>query len=142
MTFDEHVRQHVTADGGFDIAAAEEARCAELLASPDALEDLARKAASDERRKWEARESEHLRNQFKAGFPAQGVLALDLDALVPLGESVSVELGEMTAPRIQTRKDIRTRTHLRESDAYGREMEFWYEVETLIPPGGTVRDIQ
>lgn len=141
MTFDEHVRQHCTGPGEYDIAAAEDSRVAELMASPDALEDLARKAASDERHKWETRESEHLRSQFKAGF-VQGALALDLDVLVPIGDSVAIELGDMNIERIRIRKDIRTKVHLRESDAYGREMEFWFAVESIIPPGGTIRDIE
>jgi hypothetical protein len=141
MTFDDHVRQHITGDGSYDIAAAEAARVAELLATPDAIEELARKVASDERSKWETRARDHLRSQFKAGFVQDSLFALDLDALVPLGDSVAVELGDMNEERIRIRKDIRTRVHLREGDAYAREMEFWFAVEAIIPPGGTVRDI-
>lgn len=141
MNFDEHLARHRNADGSYDLAAAEQARYQELSADPEVLDELARKAASAERRAWESSNREHLAAQFKAG---QGVLpfeSLDLDAMVPLGGSVVVRLGDMNHDRIRLRKDLRTRKHIEENEAYRREMEFWFHVEGELPPDGTVGDL-
>ena len=141
MTFEDHLAHHRNADGSYDLAAAERALYQELAADPNVLDELARKAASNDRRAWEASNREHLAAQFKAG---QGVLDfdnLDLDAKVPLGGSVVVRLGEMNHDRIRLRKDLRTKKHIEENEAYRREMEFWFAAEALLPPDKNLGDI-
>lgn len=142
MTFDEHVRQHIGPDGQADLNAAEKARAAELAATPEAVADLAAKAASDERRQWESQNSGKLRKQFAGGFEQLTLGGLDLDLFVQLGDSVAVRLGEMNEERIRIREDLRTDFHLREARAYDAEMTFWRNARRLLPPGGTIDDVQ
>ena len=138
MTFEEHLANHHNADGSFNTAAAEADLATELAANPDALEDLARKAAASERRRWEASNTQHLRKQWEG---RQGTLDIDLEAMVPLGDSIVMPLGRMDLARIGIRKDNRTKTHLDENDAYAREMEFWLHWQTLLmDPSDTIAD--
>lgn len=137
MTFEEHLNRHRTADGEYDLAAAEKARADELRSMPEALDDLADKAANAERRRWESSNRDHLRKQFLAG---QGSFA-DMDARVPLGDSVVVRLGDMNHDRIRIRKDLRTRTHLDENRAYDAEMTYWLDRERRLGPGETLDDL-
>lgn len=136
-TFADHVERTRRTDGEYDAAAAEQSRAAELAQSPDAIESLAHKAAAAERAKWERENGEHLRKQYSQ-LTLEG---LDLDALVPLGNSTFVEMRDMDEPRIRTRVDLRTDVHIRELDAFAREVEFWRRMQSLLPPGGTIGDI-
>lgn len=140
MTFDEHLAATRRADGTHDLAAAEQARYLELAQSPHILDELAHKAASAERRAWESQNREHLAAQFKIG-QGEFTFDLDLDAKVPLGDSIVVSLRDMNHERIRLRKDLRTRKHIDENRAYDREMSFWYAAEAMLPPGGTIGDI-
>lgn len=135
MTFDEHVQRHKLPDDTYDLDAAEADRAAELAKSGPDVATLAAKAAKQERRNWESRNREALHKQF-----TQAALSpeLELDVLVPLGDSVAVELRDMDQVRIQIRKDLATDNFLRHSRSYDAEMTFWRNTERLLPPGGTI----
>lgn len=141
MTFEEHLENHRSADGSYDLVSAEADRAAELLAelgeSPEQLNRIAQKAAASERKAWETRNSNHLGKQFSQ--PALSA-ALELDAMVQIGGSTVVRLGEMNHVRIRSRKDLRTKVHLDESRTYVAEMDFWDQTERLLEDGETVAE--
>lgn len=137
MTFEEHLENHRNDDGSFDLVAAEADRAAELADNPDDLDRLAAKAAAQERRNWETRNSSHLRKQFSQ--PALSD-ALELGAMVQIGDSTVVRYGDMNHDRIRARKDIRTKTHLDESRTYIAEMDHWEQTEKMLADGETVAD--
>lgn len=141
MTFQDHLENNRQGDG-YHLDGAEADRAAELAADPGAQHELAKKAAHAERLAYEAGNRERLHAEFKAGQQAFDLGTLDTAVLVPLGDSVAVPLGEMNAERIRLRKDLRTKKHLDESEAFKREMEFWYAAEHLLPPGGSIEDIR
>lgn len=141
MTFEEHLDNNRDADGNYDLAAAEADREAEILAelaeNPDQLNRIAHKAAASERKAWETRNSNHLGKQV-----AQPALSesLELDAMVQIGGSTAVRLGDMNHVRIRSRKDLRTKVHLDESRTYVAEMDFWEQTERLLEDGETVAE--
>lgn len=137
MTFEEHLEGHRRPDGSYDLAAAEQDRAAELAADPEQIDQLAHKAAKNERAAWERRNSERLRKQF--GWSALSP-ELELDALVPLGDGYPVPFGEMNRERIQLRKDFRTKGHLDEIRAYDAEMTHWLQTEPQLNPGETIAE--
>lgn len=137
MTFEEHLANHRNADGSFDTAAAEADLAAEYAGDPQAVSDLAKKAASADRRRWESSNRGHLRKQWTA---RQGTL-LDLDAMVPLGDNTVVTLGSMNQDRIQIRKDLVTKSHIDHLSAFTSEMEFWMHWRDLMDPTDTLSDI-
>lgn len=137
-SFDEHVQRTKNEAGEHNLDLAEKSRYEELLADEDALDEVIRKAVQSERSRWQTSEREHLNDQFKAG---QLTLGTDFDAMVPLGESRFVRLGDMNQIRIQQRKDLRTKKHIDENRAFDNEMSFWLGVEALLEPGGTVSTI-
>ena len=141
MNFEEHLDRHRNPDGTYDLAAAEADLCADLRSTPDALDELARKAAKHERRAWESSNRDRLHEVFKG---TQGVLALDPDQLqvkVPLGGNIAVSLADMDRARVQLRKDLQTKRHLEHNEAWDREMRFWFGVEAVLDPGQIVRDL-
>ena len=134
-TFAEHLEATKGPDGEYrlDVAEAEHAKA---LAEDDSMAaKLAARAAKADRSAWEAANRNELKKQF-----AQPALSadLELDVLVPLGNSTAVPLRDMNEIRIRQRMDLRTRKHVDENDAYGREMEFWFQVLGNLPPGGTL----
>lgn len=135
MSFEDHLERFRHDDGTYDLAATEAARAAELIEVPGELERLARKAAKQERSAWESRETQNLRKQF-----SQPALSPDLELAtkVPLGDGRAVDLGDMNPIRIRERMDMRTKKHVDESDAYGREMEFWYATLAVLEPDETI----
>jgi hypothetical protein len=137
MTFEEHLADHRNDDGSYDLAGAEDARAKELAEDPGAIESLARKAAKQERARWESQETTKLRKQF-----IQAALSpeLELDVMVPLGESTAVRYGEMNHDRIRLRKDLRTKVHLDEIRAFDAEMTHWLQTEPLLEDGETIAD--
>jgi len=139
MTFEEHVAHHRRADGGYDLGAAESARAAEIAASPGAVDELARKAAHDERVTFERRAGEHRRKQFTQGF--EQLALLDLEVLIPIGDGIVVPLGDMNEERIRIREDLANENFLKHSRAYDAESTFWRQARRLLPPGGSVGDI-
>jgi len=137
MTFEEHLEQHRNEDGSYDLAAAEQARIEDLRASytDDDLDRLAVKAAAQERRQWEKRNQGDLRKLM-----AQSALSpeLELDVMVPLGDSRVVAYGEMNRVRIQLRKDLRTKTHIDENRAFDDEMTHWFHTDHLLEDDETI----
>jgi hypothetical protein len=143
MNFDEHLDRTRTPSGTYDLAAAAQSRAdeiaQELADNPGFRGEVAAKAAQSERRAWESRNRDNLKGAFKQPtLPLEGV---DLEAKVPLGADIVIEMGNMDVSSIRARMDLRTDFHIRELDAFGREMEFWRAVLRLLPPGGTVADI-
>lgn len=135
MTFAEHLEHHRQEDGSYDLNAAEEDLAKELAHSPETIDALAAKAAKQARAAWERQETEKLRKQFQ-----QSALSpdLELEVMVPLGNSEAVPLGDMNKIRIRLRKDLRTTSHLRELRAFEAEMTHWMNTETLIGDDETI----
>ena len=135
MTFEEHLVNHRSADGSYDLDAAEQDRAAELAGSQTDILRLAAKAAKQERAAWSRDNTDRLRKQFM-----QDALCseLEMTVMVPLGDSVAVEYGQMNGARIQLRKDLRTKIHLDENRAFDTEMRHWLETQALLEPGETV----
>lgn len=140
MSFADHLDQHRNGDE-YDLDAAETARAEEIVEQlKNSAVDLARvaaKAAKNERSQWSKRNTDSLRKQF-----AQPALspALELEVLVPLGESAAVELGDMNHERIPLRKDLRTKHHLDEIRTFDTEMTFWINTGKALPAGMRIRD--
>lgn len=136
--FDEHVLNHRRPDGSYDLDAAEEAFRLALENDPAALQQYAARAARADRRAWTDRETASLRKQF-----AQPALspALELDAMVPLGDGTAVRFGDMNRARIAARKEMRLRVHLDESRTFEAEMTFWRRAEVLIEGDETIEDV-
>jgi hypothetical protein len=97
----------------------------------------AARAARQERRTWTDNETSTLRKQF-----AQPALspALELDAMVPLGDGTAVRFGDMNRVRIAARKDMRLRVHVDELRAFETEMTHWLHTEPLLGDGETIED--
>jgi hypothetical protein len=135
VTFEEHLENHRNDDGSYDLAAAEADRADELAQSSEEIDRLAAKAAKQERKTWETRNGQQLRKQL-----AQPALSsdLELDTMVPLGESTAVRYGEMNHERIKLRKDMRTKTHLDELRAFDGEMTHWMQTEQVLDAGETI----
>lgn len=140
MDFSEHLEKTRRPDGSFDLAAAAESRAdeivAELAEDEESLRGMARKAANSERRNWESKN----RDSLKKVFGQDTLPELDLEAKIPMGEDVVLELGKMRQPQVQIRKDLRTQVHLDENEAYATEMRFWYRIESVLRKGGTIAD--
>jgi hypothetical protein len=135
MTFEEHLAHHRQADGSFDVAAAEADLAEEYANDGDELERLAKRAAASERRRWETSNRNHLRKQWSE---AQG--SLDLEAMVPIGDSIVVPLGAMNGDRIAVRIEMVTKSHLDHLNAFTSEMEFWRHWRSLLGPDETIGD--
>lgn len=135
MNFDDHVFAHQNTDGSFDLDAAEEDFRHELESSPAEFLKYVARAARSERKAWTDRETANLRKQFLQ--PALSP-ALELDAMVPLGDGTVVRLGDMNQIRIEMRRDMRRRAHDDETRAYVAEVAFWERVEQLLQAGETV----
>jgi hypothetical protein len=136
-TFDEHVMNHRRPDGSYDLDAAEESLKLSLRNDPGALMKYADRAARSERKTWTDRETSALRKQFSQ--PALSP-ALELDAMVPLGDGTAVRFGDMNRGRIAARKEMRLRVHLDELRAFETETTFWRRVEVLIEGDETIED--
>lgn len=136
-TFDEYVMNHRRPDGSYDLDAAEEAFRLALRNDPGALMRYADRAARSERKTWTDKETSALRKQF-----AQPALspALELDAMVPLGDGTAVRFGDMNRARIAARKDMRLRVHLDELRTFETEMSFWGRAEALLENDETIED--
>lgn len=137
MSFADHLWNHPNADGGFDLDAAEEDFRFELENSPAELLKYAARAARSERKTWTDQQTANLRKQFLQ--PALSP-ALELDAMVPLGDGTVVRLGDMNLERILMRRDMRRRAHEDETRAFVAEVAFWERVEQLLRRGETVED--
>lgn len=137
MTFEEHVAGHRRDDGTYDLAAAEQARAADIAADPGAITHLAAKAAKQERAAWERTETANLRKLF-----LQAALSpeLELEVKVPLGGSDAVDYGDMDHKRIRLRKDLRTKFHLDENRAFDAEITHWMHTERLLADGETIAE--
>lgn len=135
MTFADHLSAHRNGDGSYDLDAAQDARIAEILADPGAIEGLAQAKAEGERRRWESQETKNLRKQF-----TQPALSpeLELDIKVPLGDSTAVDLGDMNEERIRIRIDLRTDVHRAEIRAYDTEVGFWRDTQRVLAPRETI----
>lgn len=136
-SFDEHVMNHRSPDGSYDLDAAEEAFRFALESDPAALLRYAARTARQERRTWTDKETSALRKQF--GQPALSP-ALELDAMVPLGDGTAVRFGDMNRARISARKEMRLRVHLDELRTFETEMTFWRRAEALIEGDETIED--
>lgn len=136
-SFDEHVMNHRRPDGSYDLDAAEEDFRFALESDPGALLKYAARTARQERRSWTDKETSNLRKQL-----AQPALspALELDAMVPLGDGTAVRFGDMDLVRIAARKDMRRRSHVDEVRAYTAEMAFWVKAEALLEGDETIED--
>lgn len=136
-SFEEHLMNHRRPDGRYDLDAAEEDFRFALESDPSALLKFAARTARQERKSWTDKETAELRKQF-----AQPALspALELDAMVPLGDGTVVRLGDMNRERITARKEMRLRVHLDELRAFEAEESFWSKVEALIEGDETVED--
>lgn len=137
MTFEEHVQNHRNQDGSYDLEAAEHARADEIAQTPGELAALAAKAAKQERAAWERKETTNLRKQFMQ--PALST-ELELEVMVPLGDSVAVRFGDMDHKRIRLRKDLRTKIHLDEARAFDAELTHWMRTEQLLDDGQTISE--
>lgn len=136
-TFDEHVLNHRRPDGRYDLDAAEEDFRHALENDTAALLKYVARTARQERRSWTDRETSNLRKQL-----AQPALspALELDAMVPLGDGTAVRFGDMNRARISARKEMRLRVHLDELRAFETEMTFWRRAEVLLEGDETIED--
>lgn len=137
MNFDDHVFAHQNSDGTFDLDAAEEDFRYELESSPAELLKYAARAARSERKAWTDRETANLRRQLVQ--PALSP-ALELDAMVPLGDGTVVRLGDMNRARIEVRRDMRRRAHDDETRAYAAEVAFWERAEALLQGSETIEN--
>jgi hypothetical protein len=135
VNFDDHVFAHQNSDGSFDLDAAEEDFRYELETTPSELLKYAARAARSERKAWTDRETAHLRKQLVQ--PALSP-ALELDAMVPLGDGTVVRLGDMNRDRISMRRDMRRRAHEDETRAYAAEVAFWERAEALLQGSETI----
>lgn len=136
-SFDEHVLNHRRPDGSYDLDAAEEAFRLALESDTEALLKYAARTARQERRSWTDKETAALRKQL-----AQPALspALELDAMVPLGDGTAVRFGDMNRDRIAARKEMRLRVHLDELRTFETEMTFWRRAEVLLEGDETIED--
>lgn len=136
-SFDEHVMNHRRPDGSYDLDAAEEDFRHVLENDPAALLRYAARTARQERRSWTDKETSALRKQL-----AQPALspALELNAMVPLGDGTAVRFGDMNRARISARKDMRLRVHLDELRTFEAEMTFWRRAEALLEGDETIQD--
>lgn len=141
MRYEDHLENTRQGDG-YDPAAAVEARMAELTAEladdPDVRETHARKIATQERRSFESSNRNHLKKQFSE---AQGVLGLDFEAFVPLGDNVMVKLGKMNDDRIALRIELIDGQHFDHSKAWTLEREFWLRWRENLGPGDKLEDL-
>jgi hypothetical protein len=137
VTFEEHLQNHQNDDGSYDLEAAERARADEIARTPGEIAALAAKAAKHERTAWENKETANLRKQFMQ--PALSS-ELELEVMVPLGDSVVVRYGDMDHKRIRLRKDLRTKIHLDEARAFDAELTHWMRTEQLLDDGQTITD--
>jgi hypothetical protein len=137
VTFEEHLENNRRTDGGYDFDGAEEDRRHEIETSPEEHIKLAAKAAKQEREAYLRQETAKLRKQFEQ--PALSA-SLELDVIVPLGDSTGVRLRDMNHIRIRTRKDMRTQTHINELRAFDAEMTHWLHTEPLLNNGETIGD--
>jgi hypothetical protein len=137
MTFEEHLQNHRREDGSYDLAGAEQDRAKELAEDPEAINELAAKAAKQERALWERNETASLRKLF-----SQAALSpeLELDVMVPLGGSEARRYGDMDHARIRIRKDLRTKTHIDENRAFDVEITHWQQTEVLLNDGETIAE--
>lgn len=137
MNFEQHLANHRNPDGTYDLDAAEEDRRYEIETSPEGLLEYAAKLAKGERDAWQKQETSKLRKQFQ-----QSALSpeLELEAKVPLGDSVAVEYGDMNEVRIRTRKDLRTEVHINEIRAFETEITHWNQTLKLLDPGETIAE--
>lgn len=135
MSFAEHLR--ADANGELDLAAAEADYAEQLRADPDALEAVILSAAKQGRRSWESENRKSLGKLFQ-----QPPLSPELSETqpVPLGNDKAIEYGRMTQPVIQQRKDLRTKKHLEELDAFQLEIRHWHGTESLLNSGETISD--
>lgn len=135
MKFSDHLLNHRSADGSYDLDAAEEDRRFEMESSSQEIARLTAKAAKQERSTWMNQETAMLRRQF-----AQPALSPDLepDVMVPLGNGTVVRLGEMNHSRIAMRRAMRRRAHDDEMRAFVAEIAFWERIEQLLQSGETV----
>lgn len=140
MTFDEHVQKTQKPDGSFDLAEAAKSRLAELEQDEQAAEEMLRKAVESERRRWESRNRDYLKKQFGAQLTLD-LGELDLEAKVPLGDDIVMELGSMGELEVRKREHLRTQSHLVELRAFDTEMTFWERIRELMPPGGNIGGI-
>lgn len=135
MTFEEHLENYRREDGSYDLAGAEQARAQELADDPGEIDRLAAKAAASERGTWERQNAKRLSKQLSQ--PALSP-ALELEAMVQIGDSTVVRYGDMNHVRIQMRKDLRTKVHLDEGRAFDAEITHWLQTEQLLDPGETI----
>lgn len=137
MSFEDHLESTKNDDGTYNLAAAQDARTDEILDSDEETAAIARKAAQQERARWESNETKLLRKQF-----VQPPLSPDLDpeVKVPLGNDTAVRFDDMNLERIRIRKDLRTQSHLHEIRAFDAEMTYWGNTEELLDPGETIGD--
>jgi len=137
VTFEEHLENHRNPDGTYDLDGAEEDRRYEIETTSEELTKLAAKAAKQERKAWQDRETSRGRKQY-----LQSALSpeLEMDIKVPIGESTVVPYGDMNHDRIKLRKDLRTKSHLDEIRAFEAEMTHWFQTEPLLSPGETIAE--
>lgn len=136
MSFRDHL--HRDDDGTYNFGAAERARAAELAESPGDIASLAAKAAAAERRRFEAGERDR-RNKQIAGQMALSP-DLDLDVLIPLGDNVAVQLGDMNAERIRVRMDLEADNHAKHAESFASHRSFWRDTLKALTAGQTIRD--
>lgn len=137
MNFEEHLVNHRNPDGTYDLDAAEEDRRYEIEASPEGIVAYAAKVAKQERKAWHDKETAKLRKQFQ-----QAALSpeLELQAKVPLGDSVAVEYGDMNLDRIGLRKDLVTKVFIDHTRAFDAEITHWNQTLKLLDPNETIAD--
>jgi hypothetical protein len=137
VNFEEHLANHRNPDGTYDLDAAEEDLRYEIETSPEGLLEFAAKVAKQARDAWQKQETSKLRKQFQ--HPALSP-ELELEAKVPLGDSVVVDYGDMNEVRIRTRKDLRTEVHINEIRAFETEITHWNQTLKLLDPDETIAD--
>jgi len=135
MTFAEHVEAHRLEDGTYDIRAAEEARAQELLTT--AGEELARRAAHDERRTWEKSQRER---SLKAMTQPTIAEADTLEIHLAIGKGRSSTIGDMNVDRLRMAKDITSTNFGRQSVAFGKRIEFYDHHLRVLGPNETIRE--
>lgn len=137
MTFEEHLENHRNPDGSYDLDAAEEGRRHEIETTPGEIVKLAAKAAKQERKAWQDKETTRLRKQF-----LQSALSpeLELDVKVPLGDSTAVPYGDMNHIRIRLRKDLTEKVFLDHARAYDAEVTHWNQTLKLLDPSETIAE--
>lgn len=142
MTFEEYLEQTRDKEGNYHVDEAESARAKEiadeLSDDPERREQVAKKAAQNERNAWRHREQTQLTKVVQQPALSPELAELSQQVKVQLGNSVVRSYSEMDALRIRQRMDMRERVHRGEQRAYVVEQDHWEDTLSLLDTDETI----